>query len=457
LANNSRVTPAQPVVLADILSALSYALDLVEGQPMGHAVRTCLLAMEIGRRIGLGEDQLANLYFASLMKDAGCSSNSVRIHAIFGDDHAAKHAVKLIDWTRKSDCVLFGMKTTYPGQPPLKRLVKMIEAASDREASMDALTKARCNRGAQIALQLGFGQEVADAVMNLDEHWDGKGAARHLAGDEIPLLARILCLCQTLDVLALALGREGAYRVLRKRDGRWFDPSITKVAFTLEQDDAFWRDMDGGFRIAALRIASPAAVQTASESTVDEICDAFASIIDAKSSFTSEHSARVTRYSLDLGSMLGFGPIRMSMLKRSALLHDIGKLGVPTSILDKNGKLTEEEFATVRRHPADTERILSMISGFDRITQIAAAHHERLDGRGYHRGLDETGLDDEMRILAVADVFDALSAKRPYRDALEMAEVFRIMESEGGAALDLRLVGLLKDRYFESGVQSLAA
>jgi HD-GYP domain-containing protein (c-di-GMP phosphodiesterase class II) len=144
--------------------------------------------------------------------------------------------------------------------------------------------------------------------------------------------------------------------------------------------------------------------------------------------------------------MRGFDPDRLLTLRRAALLHDVGKLGVPTAILDKTGKLTEVEFAVIRLHPAYTQSILSMIHGFGRITDVASAHHERLDGRGYHRGVGADQLDTDMRIIAVADVFDALSANRPYRGALPLNEVFAIMEREPGA-LDASLVGLLKEKY----------
>ncbi len=439
-----------PVRFADILSALSYALDLVEGQAVGHAVRTCLIAMRVGNRLGLTEGELADLYFAALLKDAGCSSNSVRIHAAFGDDHAAKHAVKLIDWTKKFDCLMYGLRNTHPGKSLPKRVVKMIETLNDREASMAALTQARCDRGAKIALQLGFGAAVAEAVLNLDEHWDGLGAPSNKKGEEIPIIARILCLAQTLDVLVPAVGRTAAFRTIKKRSGRWFDPAVASAAMSLENDHEFWYGMADDARGRALELATPATLQVATEVSIDSTCDAFASIIDAKSSFTASHSQRVTQYSVEMGQMLSFEAPRLALLRRAALLHDIGKLGVPTAVLEKPGKLTEGEFGIIRDHPSNTQRILGMIGGFDRVTEIAAAHHERLDGRGYHRGLPAEMLDTDMRILAVADVFDALSAERPYRGALPMSEVFAIMEREGPAALDPDLVGLMKDKYMGS-------
>ncbi len=451
MGNDSRMTDPS-VRYADILSALSYALDLVEGQSMGHAVRTCLISMRVAERLGLTEGERADLYFAALLKDAGCTTNSVKIHQSFGDDHGAKRAVKLIDWTKKLDCVVYAMNTVHRDRPLPERLRQIVSLLSDPEAGMVEMTRVRCDRGAQIAMRLGFGLPVAEAVRSLDEHWDGFGAPIGLRGDAIPILSRILGLAQTLDVLVEATGRGAAFRTIRKRSGRWFDPAVVAAARTIERDEPFWASMAGDLRGTALELATPATVRLAGATSIDRTCDAFAEIIDAKSAFTASHSKRVTEYAVELGRMLGFDQPRLETLRRAGLLHDIGKLGVPTSTLEKTGKLSEEEFAGIRAHPRDTERILGMIQGFDRVTEIAAAHHERIDGRGYHQGVPGEMLDLDMRILAVADVFDALSAARPYRGALSMSETFEIMERERGAALDAELVGMLKDRYYERGV-----
>lgn len=195
----------------------------------------------------------------------------------------------------------------------------------------------------------------------------------------------------------------------------------------------------------------PEAAQIATEKTIDEVCEAFAHIIDAKSAFTGTHSTRVTEYSLKIADLFCFDEERKTTLRRAALLHDIGKLGVPNSILDKPGELTREEFATIRRHPRYTLEILSPIKGFGRIAEIACAHHERLDGTGYWRGLDATTLDMDMRIIAAADVFDALSASRPYRRALPLTEVFEIVDKTACNHLDPDCVDALHC-LFDSGL-----
>ena len=424
---------------------------------MGHAVRTCLIAMRISDRLGLGEEERADLYFAALLKDAGCSMNSVKVHHTFGDDLEAKRAVKLIDWTKKLDCVIYGLKTVHRERSFSGRLRGLRDLLTDPEAGMVEMTRVRCDRGAQIAISLGFGQPVAEAIRSLDEHWDGFGAPMGLQGEAIPLLARILGFAQTLDVMVQAMGVHAALRTVRKRSGRWFDPAVVRVARSFENDATFWNGLGAGAREIALDIATPATVRLAGERGLDVTCDAFAEIIDAKSSFTASHSTRVTRYAVEMGRMLNFDPERLGTLRRAGLLHDIGKLGVPTHVLEKPGKLSDAEFGTIREHPAHTHRILGMIHGFGRVTDIAAAHHERIDGQGYHRGVPGEFLDVEMRILAVADVFDALSAERPYRGALSMTETFEIMEREAGAALDADLVGMLKERYGEKGVREAMA
>lgn len=448
--------PSPTLYIADILSALSYALDLTEGQPMGHSVRTCLIAMRLGQAINLPEHDQRDLYFASLLKDAGCSSNSVRIHKIFGGDELiSKRNVKLIDWSSNLESIKFAFSNTERGGTFAMKLQTMLKSLGSPTAVMDGVTKARCTRGAQIALQLGFGKNVADAIYALDEHWDGKGSPEHKQGDSIPILARILCLAQTLEVLYQTFGLDEALAIVRKRTGSWFDPQVTFAAMSLETDSSFWMGISDSARTQALQLETPASVQAATESDIDQICEAFASIIDAKSTFTGEHSTRVTQYSLALADALEFDEDRRRVVKRAALLHDIGKLGVPNSILEKPGSLTDEEFAVIKRHPYHTQEILGHIAGFDRITEVAAAHHERLDGSGYFQGLDASKLDMDMRIIAAADVFDALSAKRPYRDALPIAKVMQIMEKESGSGLDETCVEILRDQF--STPEQLAA
>jgi len=170
----------------------------------------------------------------------------------------------------------------------------------------------------------------------------------------------------------------------------------------------------------------------------------FAGIVDAKSPFTGAHSQRVASISVAIAQQLGWSPDRIEETRSAALLHDLGKLSVPNSILDKPGALDPPEWEIMRMHALYTERILEHVKGFEWFAFASAAHHERMDGTGYCRGLDAESLPELSRVLAVADVYDALSAPRPYRHALAPPEVFAIMDRDGARGYDTACYDALK-------------
>ncbi len=425
---------AQHPSKAQILAALSKALDLVEGQPDGHAVRTCALALRLGKILGLSEQGLSDLFFVAILKDCGCSNNSVRLQKIFGGDEVLmKRNVKLIDWTSTTENVKFAFVHTEPGKNWIAKLKRLSSNLGTPKSIMDEVTQARCTRGAAIARKLGCSEAVATGIHALDEHWDGKGSPYGFRGDSLPVLSRIVCLAQTFEVFMLAFGLEAAYEMARIRSGTWFDPELVRLCETLRTDLKFWESVGDA---TYAKIVPQALSGSAIEADVDAICEAFAMIVDAKSSFTAEHSSRVADYAVLIGQQLGFGNKQLVELRRAGLLHDIGKLAVSTSILEKPGALDDEEFAVIRSHPKHSYEILNRIESFSEIAALASAHHERLDGRGYWQGLGADQLTTEMRIMTVADVYDALSAKRPYRDALPYEKCQEIMEKDSGTAFD---------------------
>ena len=448
LNSNHSAESTDMASIGEVLAALSKALDMVEGQPPGHAVRTARIAVKICEKIGCPQRTISNAYFASLLKDSGCSNNSSRIHHIFGgDDFLNKREVKFIDWSSPIESLKFAFSHVERGESIQKKLTKLLGMLGKPSDIMDEVTAARCTRGSMIALSLGFDFEVASAVQALDEHWDGKGSPSKLERDRIPLLARVLCVAQTLEIFVTSFGVENAFEMVKNRSGRWFDPAIAQATLSLQNDHWFWA---AHFSNIAGRIDDYQVDIEAVEgpkTDIDSVCEAFANIVDAKSSFTAEHSTRVTEYAVKLGEYFAFDPVRLQTLKRASLLHDVGKLGVSNAILEKPGKLTDEEFDQVKLHPKNSYKILSQIRGMERITDIASAHHERLDGRGYWKGLNADQLDLDMRILTASDVFDALSAKRPYRDALPTKQVFEIMDKDTGTAFDPECVVALKEMY----------
>jgi len=426
------------VRLSEVVSALSYALDITEGQPPGHAVRTCLIGMRLADVIRLDPEARSALFYALLLKDLGCSSNSARLSKLFGgDDLALKRVHKLTDWTRAADSARYAFHHSLPARGALARAWHTLMLGLKQQGSGAEMTRTRCERGADIASMLGLEPATAEAIRALDEHWDGEGMPYSRPGPAIPLLGRIAGLAQTVEVFHCAFGAGAAYEMARARRGRWFDPDLVRALEELEADAGFWDGLGAADQLHQVATLEPAdRVILADESRLDQVAEAFARVIDAKSPYTARHSEGVAGIAVGIAREMGLAADERQTLHRAGLLHDIGKLGVSNLILDKPGRLTDDEFAEMRKHPRYTEEILARVRRFAGFAGIAAAHHERLDGTGYHRGTAGDGLCTLSRILAVADVCEALSAERPYRKALAPEEVFGIMEGMVGPALD---------------------
>jgi len=444
-------TSTSQLRMSDLISALSYALDLTEGQPMGHAVKSCLLGMRLADILQLPVAQHADLYYALLLKDTGCSSNAARMYEILGcDERKAKKEVKSTDWTRPTlEGLEYLLRNVMPGKSRLERILAITSVAVNREAQTRELVGTRCDRGAHIARKIGFSEATSQAIYNLDEHWNGKGFPEGRKGEEIPLFSRILNLCQTLEVFTTLSGVNDAFQVIRGRSGTWFDPELVRAIGEVEHDQSFWELLQEEKARQAVMDLEPLGLFTqASEDKLDSVCEAFSDIIDIKSPYTHAHSRGVTTVAVSISQRLGLADKEITLVRRAALLHDIGKLSVPNSILDKPAKLSATEWETVRLHPYYTQRILERISGFHHLAYVASSHHEKLDGSGYFRNLRATQLPMAARAITVADVFDALSAKRPYREALPRDKVFRIMSQDVPHALDPDCFAALKSLDF---------
>jgi HD-GYP domain-containing protein (c-di-GMP phosphodiesterase class II) len=402
------------VALSRVIAAMSYALDLTEGEPPGHAVRACKIGMRLAQAVELDAAARSRLFYALLLKDAGCSANSAKMAALFGaDDQVAKRSSKRVNWSGRLPALLWSLRTVAPGGSVRARVDRLRAIKAEGEVTR-ALMQARCERGAEIALLLGLEAETADAIRALDEHWDGGGQPRGLRGEEIPLPGRILCLAQTAEIFHAAGGVRAAWRVVRARRGGWFDPALVDAFATICADRDFWASLEED-DVTAWEPADR--LLTADDERLDQIAVAFAAVVDAKSPWTFRHSDRTCLIALGMASAAESPPAALEDLRRAALLHDIGKLALSNRILDKPAPLTSQEFARVKEHPLITEAILSRVPGCEHLAPLAGAHHERLDGTGYPRGLGAPDLTSGMRLLAVADVYEALTSPRPYRAA----------------------------------------
>lgn len=432
--------------LSELISALSHALDITEGQPEGHCVRCCWIGIHIGREIGLAEDALWDLYYTLLLKDLGCSSNAARICELYlTDDLGFKRDFKTVG-DSLPQVINFVLRHTGLKAGLAERFRSVLTIFRDGSEIARELIATRCQRGAEIARLLRFPESVAAGIYSLDEHFNGQGKPEGLAGQAIPLHSRIALLAQVIDVFHTAGGPQAALDEVHRRAGRWFDPELVKAFGSVAEADGFWHTLASpGIDKAVLALEPAARVVALDDDYLDDIAAAFGQVVDSKSPYTSGHSVRVALYTDMIAETLGLSGERRRWLKRGALLHDVGKLGVSNSILDKPGKLDDAEWEAVKAHARYTETILSRIEAFAELARVSAAHHERLDGKGYPRGVGADEICIETRIITTADIFDAITAERPYRGAIPIPRTLEMMAENVGSAIDPDCFAALKD------------
>ena len=482
LAHAAYAAPALPggtaaLRLSELMGALSHALDITEGQPKGHCIRACWIGMQIGRVLGLPSQARWELYYTLLLKDLGCSSNAARICELYlTDDLSFKRDFKLVGESLPQ-MLRFVFTHTGLSAGLRERLGAVMNIMRNGPAIAQELIQTRCQRGADIAdhralgaahrrrqpasgrrcggarrgvpaasseqqsadiaRQLRFPIGVADGIRSLDEHWNGRGKPQGLAREAIPLYARIALLAQVVDVFQVSAGPQAALDEARARAGQGFDPALVAALEQAARQPGFWQALASPTLDRDVLDLEPGQHRVPlDEDYLDDIAAAFGQVVDAKSPYTSGHSTRVADISDRIAARLGLPAARRRWLRRAALLHDLGKLGVSNAVLDKPGSLDDTEWAAVRQHAELTGTILSRIGAFDDLARVAAAHHERLDGRGYPLGLGADAIALETRIITTADIFDAISADRPYRAAVPVPQTLAMMAKTVGSAID---------------------
>ena len=444
-APRAPAAPAQRLLLSELIGALSHALDITEGQPKGHCIRCCWIGMHIGRHLGLDERAMWELYYTLLLKDLGCSSNAARICELYlTDDLHFKRDFKTVGESLPQ-MLHFVFSHTGLRAGLSQRLGAVVNIMRNGPQIAQSLIETRCQRGADIARQLRFPEAVAEGIASLDEHWNGQGKPARLQGEAIPLYARIALLAQVVDVFHTAGGRESALREVKARAGSWFDPELVRAFASIARRNYFWATLQSAEAEQAVLALEPGSFSVPlDDDYLDDIAVAFGQIVDAKSPYTSGHSTRVAGYVDRIAAELGLDAARRRWLRRGALLHDVGKLGVSNAVLDKPGALDDAEWAQVRAHARHTEEILGRIGAFGELARVAGAHHERLDGTGYPHRLAGDAISLETRIITVADIYDAISAERPYRAAVPIPQTLQMMARKVGPAIDAQCFEALR-------------
>lgn len=431
------LTPAQPapvvhVALSEVLAAMSRALDITEGQSIGHTVRTTIIGMRLAEELDLSAFDKVALYGALLLKDSGCSGNSRLAELLQGDGEERRPAMSAV-----SEQALTALKAVRSvSQFSIRERMAAILRRRGNGHSPLPQSLSRAERGEGMALRMGFSAATAEAIRHIDEHWDGTGIPDGRLEHAIPLFSRIILLAQTIDAFCAQRGLAAAMRMARERSGQWFDPGLVRIARSWREEAGWWGALQSPDATAmALALEPQQHTRYVDEKGLDEVARAFAEIIDAKSTYTYQHSTNVAKYARATAFELGFEKKEVAVLNRAALLHDVGKLGVSSAILDKAGPMTNEERMEMQRHPLYTWEILQTVGAFASFARTAALHHEKLDGSGYPWGVRGEELDMPSRILCVADIYEALTANRPYRAGLTRDAALQIIRSGGGKHL----------------------
>lgn len=450
--------PPKPVVFSELVAALTYAFDLGSSEHCGHTLRACVLGMNIGRSIYPSHEWMSELYYALLLKDVGTTSSTVDICERMGmEEQLCRLALRVFDWTKLTwPQIRFVFRHAFRDKSLPSRLKHILRLLQNRRLVWQS-ARQRAVTSELIARKFGRSEETIDAIRSVDERWDGSGGPAGLKQYEIPLMAQTCAIAQTLESLDTILGRDEAVRIVEDRSGTWFDPGLVAVVILMHKEGTLWNGADTPNLMQEVLSRDPAPEKMARDhDAFDNICSAFADMIDAKSHYTFMHSQNVAVFTEAIARQMHLDEEQITSLRRAALLHDIGMLGISNSIMDKEGPLTQQQWASVREHAQDSYKLLSKVRGFEDIARIARDHHERLDGSGYPQGLTAENIDLPTRILSVADVYDAICSPRPYRNNLEPEIVLQIMETLTPHQLDAECVAALKHILAQAKDYSIA-
>ena len=403
------------VRLAELVAALSLGVDLGFGQPMEHVLRECMIALRLAERLGLDDGERSTVYYAALLVNVGCHADAHEQAKWFGDDIALR-AGKYEHDIRSRRAAAAAMRLVGSGNPPLHRFRVGLEFAIAGHRDLDGMIERHASLARALAERLGLPQAVQSAVGSAYEFWDGKGWPDGLAGEQIPIAARLAQFAEFIEVAHRLGGVHAATALAARRSGSQFDPELARAL--RDDPDAILGDLDSGHTWTAVIDAEPVLRMTVSGAAFDEALLAIADFVDLKSPYTLGHARAVAVLADAAAARLGWTHDEASLIRRAALVHDLGRLGVSNAIWDKPGPLGTGEWERVRLHPYLTERMLHQSDALAPLAAIAVQHRERLDGSGYPRGLVGAAISRPARVLAAVDAYQSMREPRPHRPAL---------------------------------------
>ncbi len=422
---------AQRVRVAEVTAALSLGTDLQLALELEHGLRSTVFAVRIGEALGIDRATLTDTFHACLLLNVGCTAD-VHVRAqVFDDIELASQNLFPVMFGSQREVLGALARSTAPERTPLVRAAEMVRTIPRAARVMPAVDVACREVAGMLSDRLGLPSSVQVLARTIDERWDGHGEPGLVGGDALPLATRIAHIARDADLQLSLGGVERVSRVLRERAGTAFDPEIAGLAadrahalFVLDGAASTWDEA---------MACEPGPHLLLEPEAIDRALGAMGDFADLVSPYLSGHSAGVAELATAAAGSCGLDPRETQALRRAALVHDIGRVSVPTTIWQKPGPLTPHEWERVRLHAYHSERILSPSPFLSTLAPVATAHHERCDGSGYHRGSAGPALGRPARLLAAADAFHAMTEPRPHRAALSGGEAAAALEQEARA------------------------
>lgn len=367
--------------LSQIIYSLAKALDLSVNGIANHHQTVALIALAIANKLNMPESERNLTFLSALVHDAGIiSGEETKRVLLFEDVNPYQH----------------------------------------------------CQKGYEIFSGSIYTQEIAKILLSHHDRWEGLKVSG-LANNEIPLASNIIYLADRVAVLinsgnGYILNRSGEIiEKIKNKKGAFFNPLVVDAFMEASRVESFWLDLQPEIISDLINQVKPRIKIMITPDELVDLAYAFSKIIDDKSPYTYNHSNAVALVAEFLADKFGFTPAEQTLIKIAGYLHDLGKIAVPNKILDKPAKLTPEEFAVIKNHPYYSYRLLQNIPGFEQIAAWGPHHHERLDGSGYPLGLKGEQISLGAKIMAVSDMFVALTEDRPYREGMSRNECLSIL------------------------------
>jgi HD-GYP domain-containing protein (c-di-GMP phosphodiesterase class II) len=383
------------------------------GQSRELAIRACVVGSAIARKMGLSETEVSVAYYTTLLKHLGCTATSHEETRLFGPDELGMRRVaELTDFARPREALGFlRVAGTGAGVGRAKHVAKAVTGGKETDR---AIAAAVCEVAALMADRLELGDDVRRALNENLERWDGKGAPRGLRAEDISLAARIAEPARQAVLFHASGGEEAALEMVRRRAGSWFDPAVAEAFSAVGPEEL--RRLEDEDPWTAVLAAEPQPVRRVADDRLEPLARAFADFVDLKTPFTLGHSTGVAEIAAAAARSLELEDPDSVLL--AGLLHDLGRTGVSGGVWERSRRLSAAEWEQVRLHPYFTERILARSEVLEPIARIAGMHHERQDGSGYHHGASGAEVPVAARVLAAADVYQAMTQPRPHRPAI---------------------------------------